>query len=172
MSRNADKGREAENAVARVLREAGFTEAERRSKRGGYTHVECDHCDISGEAHGRPCTYCAGAGVVTVHRDAGDIAGVPRTAVQVKWSPYMPLHRMLAATETQRIAAGAWYGLLVVKRKGVGLARAGEWDAYLPERQLAPLLGGGIAVTDTPWRADLAAVARVLAESLLRVRAG
>lgn len=120
-SRNVDKGREAENAAAAVFAANGMPHAERRSKRGGYMDLE----------DGR-----------RIHRDAGDLTGIPGVVVQVKWSGYAPLAKDMEATETQRQAAGADVGLLVRKRKGVGCGRAGEWDAYLPLWQLSNLLDG------------------------------
>lgn len=142
-NRNVDKGREAENAVAQVLRAAGMPHAERRSKRGG--HVELD-----GEL---------------VPADAGDLTGVPGVVVQVKWSGYRPLAQDMHRTEQQRRVAGADVGLLVRKRPRVGCARAGEWDAYLPSWAVARLFGapGAREAQTAPWRADLDTVARLLA---------
>lgn len=148
-SRNVDKGREAENAVAAFLSLHGFPHVERRTKRGGYV-------DLDG---------------VLVPADAGDLTGIPGVVVQVKWSPYKPLEHDLRRTEEQRRVGRADVGLLVRKRKGVGLARAGEWDAYLPEWALAYLLTGtsyaepanptqhGIP---SPWHTDLATAAALI----------
>lgn len=119
-SRNVDKGREAENAVAAFLSLRGFPHVERRTKRGGYV-------DLDG---------------VLVPADAGDLTGIPGVVIQVKWSPYKPLAEDMRRTEEQRRAGRADIGLLVRKRKGVGLARAAEWDAYLPEWAVSYLLRG------------------------------
>lgn len=168
-NRNVDKGREAENAVARVLREAGMPHAERRTKRGGTAKLPCD---CRGGLPG--CTFCGGSGRQVVPADAGDLTGVPGVVVQVKWSGYKPLAEDMRRTDEQRRVAGADVGLLVRKRKGVGCARADEWDAYLPQWQLAELLSiwQGPTVTpdpaarplaERPWRADLRTAAQLLA---------
>lgn len=165
-SRNVDKGREAENAAAEVLREHGMLHAERRTKRGGTVELVCP---CGGDDFG-----CDGTREVPA--DAGDLTGIPGVVVQVKWSPYRPLAEDMRRTDEQRRVARADVGLLVRKRKGVGLARAGEWDAYLPTWQLAELLAvwQGPTVTPDPaprpladatWHTDLATAARLLAHA-------
>lgn len=148
-NRNVDKGREAENAVAAYLSLHGFPHAERRTKRGGYV-------DLDG---------------VLVPADAGDLTGIPGVVVQVKWSPYKPLAHDMRRTEEQRRVGRADVGLLVRKRKGVGLARAGEWDAYLPEWAVSYLLRGESythpaaerARPQSPWwHTDLATAAALI----------
>lgn len=144
-NRNVDKGREAENATARVLQAAGCPHAERRAKRGGMVRL------ASGDV---------------VPADAGDITGVPGVVVQVKWSPYRPLHHDLARTEEQRQVIGADVGLLVRKRHRVGLERAAEWDAYLPMGQLAYLLDAQAPMPELAgrvWHTDLWTAARTIA---------
>jgi hypothetical protein len=153
-NRNVDKGREAENAVAAVFRAHGMPGAERRAKRGGHVDLE----------DGR-----------RVHADAGDLAGIPGVVVQVKWSGYAPLAKDMVATEQQRLAASADVGLLVRKRKGVGCARAAEWDAYLPGWAVLALLSNYGADTSWPrestadpyavWHTDLETAVRVLASA-------
>lgn len=142
-----DKGREAESAVAAFLSLHGFPHVERRAKRGGYVDV----------------------GGTLVPADAGDLTGIPGVVVQVKWSPYKPLAEDMRRTEEQRRAGRADIGLLVRKRKGVGLARAGEWDAYLPEWAVAYLIGGlsyiheaPPATVNSPWHTDLATAAALI----------
>ena len=148
-NRNVDKGREAENAVAVVFQRLGMPGAERRAKRGGYMDLP------DGQR---------------VHRDAGDLAGIPGVVVQVKWSGYAPLAKDMLATERQRQAAGAAIGLLVRKRKGVGCARAGEWDAYLPAWALWSLWEW-VPPTDNAmdpyavWSTDLENAVRALASA-------
>ena len=148
-SRNVDKGREAESAVAAFLSLHGFPHVERRAKRGGYV-------DVDG---------------VLVPADAGDLTGIPGVVVQVKWSPYKPLAEDLRRTEEQRRAGRADVGLLVRKRKGVGLGRAGEWDAYLPEWAVGHLLRGDSFTVPSPsnvprqhpwWHTDLATAASLI----------
>lgn len=174
MSRNADKGRSAESAAASVFVQAGLPGVERRAKRGGFTEVECWACGGGGWGYKGECAECNGTGERVVHRDAGDLAGIPGVVVQVKWSPYASLTKDLAATEDQRLAGGAQIGLLVRKRKGVGLSRAPEWDAYLPMWQLQTLLGSPVSLDDMArrvWHTDLWTVARLVVEYLNRVLA-
>lgn len=150
-NRNVDKGREAENAVAAVFQRLGMPGAERRAKRGGYMDLP------DGQR---------------VHRDAGDLAGIPGVVVQVKWSGYAPLLKDMLATDLQRQAAGAAIGLLVRKRPGVGLARAGEWDAYLPTWAVVDLLApeaawpvGSAVDPYAVWHTDLETAVRALASA-------
>lgn len=144
-SRNVDKGREAENAVAAVFQANGFPYAERRSKRGGTVMLDG----------------------VPVPADAGDLTGIPGLVVQVKWSGYKSLAEDMRRTEEQRRVAGADVGLLVRKRPGVGAGRAGEWDAYLPQWAVAELLyaRAGTFHRDSTniWHTDLQTVVSLLA---------
>jgi hypothetical protein len=174
-SRNVDKGREAENAVAAYLSLHGFPHAERRAKRGGYVDVDCGGCGGSGNISDAPgCPDCYGAGSIPVPADAGDLTGIPGVVIQVKWSPYMPLAEAMRRTEEQRRAGRADVGLLVVKRKAVGLGRAAEWDAYLPEWAVAYLLSGSSYTEGWPgcwphgqavWHTDLATAAALIARA-------
>jgi len=178
-SRNVDKGREAENAVATFLQGVGFPHAERRSKRGGTVQVECPACRGAGSY---PVIYSEGVlrsacgecddGMATVPADAGDLTGIPGVVIQVKWSGYKPLAEDMRRTEEQRRAGRADVGLLVRKRKAVGMARAGEWDAYLPQWALPWLLvesrhyPSPPDTTDTAvWHTDLATAARLIARA-------
>lgn len=168
-NRNVDKGREAENAAAAVFQLHGMPHCERRTKRGGTVEVDCP-CGGVGSCP------CMGTGRREVPADAGDLTGMPGVVVQVKWSPYKPLAHDLARTDEQRRVAGADVGLLVRKRKGVGCARAGEWDAYLPAWQLAHLFTSACtgdrqwpdqdppAPTAT-WHTDLATAAQLIAHA-------
>lgn len=167
-SRNVDKGREAENAVASFLQGAGFPHCERRAKRGGYVAIPC----MEGCEPGADCWRCDGAGAL-VPADAGDLTGIPGVVIQVKWSGYKPLAEDMRRTDEQRRAGRADIGLLVRKRKGVGLARAGEWGAYLPEWAVAWLLSGAsyteYVTTDAfacnataTWHTDLATAAALI----------
>ncbi|WP_408895898.1 hypothetical protein ACJ5H2_13355 [Nocardioides sp. R1-1] len=160
-NRNVDKGREAENAVAAVLRQHGMAGAERRAKRGGIVYLPCE-CVGMDEAPG--CDHSNGR---PVPADAGDLTGIPGVVVQVKWSGYKPLAEDMRRTDEQRRVAGADVGLLVRKRRGYGAARAGEWDAYLPHRQMATLVGAGEfgqpANLSGIWHTDLRTAAQLLA---------
>lgn len=171
-SRNVDKGREAENAVASFLQLVGFPHAERRAKRGGLVRIDCTACSGTGWSDdGSPyfCTVCDGDCKVSVPADAGDLTGIPGVVIQVKWSGYKPLVEDMRRTEEQRRAGNADVGLLVRKRKAVGMARAGEWDAYLPQWALPWLLveshhyPSPPDTTDTAvWHTDLATAARLI----------
>lgn len=170
-NRNNEKGRLAENATALVFQQAGLPGVERRAKRGGYTEVDCWACRGGGWGYKAECPECDGHGTRTVHRDAGDLAGIPGVVVQVKWSGYASLTKDLAATEDQRLAGGAQIGLLVRKRHGVGLARAAEWDAYLPTWQLQALLDSPVELGDLSrrvFKTDLWTAARLIAEHVRR----
>ena len=72
--------------------------------------------------------------------DKGDIAGIPRCAVEVKSGARLALPEWLRETETERINAGARHGILVVKLRGMGEAKVGDWPAILPISQLIELL--------------------------------
>lgn len=145
-NRNVDKGREAENAVAKVLQAHGMLHAERRTKRGGTVLLDG----------------------VPVPADAGDLTGMPGVVVQVKWSGYKPLAHDMLRTDQQRRVARADVGLLVRKRPGVGCARAGEWDAYLPTAQVQDLLGSTLSLGHLAgriWHTDLDTAASLLAHA-------
>jgi hypothetical protein len=77
-------------------------------------------------------------------RDRGDIDGTPGLVWQVKNCAVLHVETWLAETEDQRLAAGADYGVLVVKRPGH--AHPARWNAYLPLRAWLALLGSGLAV--------------------------
>lgn len=172
-NRNVDKGREAENAVAKVLQDHGMTHAERRAKRGGTVLLDCAECQGTGHDYVRNVNGghapCDGRGYVRVPADAGDLTGVPGVVVQVKWSGYKSLAADMLRTEQQRRVAGADVGLLVRKRQGVGCGRAGEWDAYLPQRAVAWLMhaaepvNGGPLRHEAVWHTDLDTAAALLA---------
>lgn len=161
-NRNVDKGREAENAVAAVLAAAGMVHAERRTKRGGMAHLPCWECNGL-----QACARCDGVGTIPVPADAGDITGVPGVVVQVKWSGYKPLAEDMRRTDEQRRVARADIGLLVRKRPGVGLGRAHEWDAYLPQWAVALLItdnkGAHPPRSEAVWHTDLGTAAALIA---------
>lgn len=163
-----DKGREAENAVAAFLSLHGFPHAERRTKRGGMVPLLCECRGVVPD-----CEDCHGTAQRLVPADAGDLTGIPGVVIQVKWSPYKPLAHDMRRTEEQRRVGRADVGLLVRKRKGVGLTRAGEWDAYLPEWAMAYLLSGDSYHAPAPtvptagpqwgtWHTDLATAAALI----------
>lgn len=72
--------------------------------------------------------------------DRGDIAGMPGVAWEVKSGARICLPEWLRQAEAERAADGAAYGVLVVKPKGVGAERVGQWPAVLPLDALLRLL--------------------------------
>ncbi len=64
--------------------------------------------------------------------DLGDITGTPGLCWEVKATSLRPnLSLWLRETETERMACGADYGILVVKTKGMGYSRVGQWWAVM-----------------------------------------
>jgi hypothetical protein len=72
--------------------------------------------------------------------DQGDVTGIPGICVEVKNCATYDLPGWMRETEAERWAAGADVGALVVKPRGVGATRVGEWWAVLTLDQLAYLL--------------------------------
>ncbi|WP_242908704.1 hypothetical protein [Actinomadura terrae] len=111
MSQAKDIGTRAETAVVRYLRTAGWPGAERRALTGAL--------------------------------DQGDITGTPGIAWEVKARKRPPSDEQVLAwlveTEVERANAGAEWGVLVVRRPGVGPANAGRWWAYLSVADVAAL---------------------------------
>lgn len=104
---NLEKSKVAERALATYLRTHGWPGAE-RTVRTGYR--------VDGRTFG----------------DHGDVDGTPGVAWQMKVTDDRRLHLVpawLAETDAQRGAAGADYGVLVIKR--AGHAHPGTWWAYL-----------------------------------------
>jgi hypothetical protein len=67
--------------------------------------------------------------------DIGDIIGVESFTIQVKnhVTPHIP--EWLRATEKQRCNGGMEYGVLIVKRQGIGARNVGAWAAVMIESQ-------------------------------------
>lgn len=116
-------GTAAETAVVRCLQTAGWPSAERRSLRG--------------------------------QLDAGDITGTPGVCWSVKggdaakFASDKQVADWLAEVEKQKTNAGAEAFVLVLQRKGVGLANAWRWWAIMPGWEYEALcsadnLGGGM----------------------------
>jgi hypothetical protein len=104
------RGKEAERAIVRWARDNGYPHAERVIRTGYRTAARQS-------------------------ADTGDVTLCPAVIVQAK--TYTDAGRMeraipqwMADTEAQRIAAGAEYALLVVRRNGC--ADVGEWWCWLP----------------------------------------
>ena len=110
---NRRRGIDAERRVATWLRAHGWPGAE-RAVRTGY----------------RTATRASA--------DPGDITGTPGLAWQVKDCAREQVDAWLAETEEQAEAAGADYGLLVVRRRRVG--DVGRWWVYMRLADLGGLL--------------------------------
>jgi hypothetical protein len=104
---NLARSKEQERKVATYLRVTGWPGAE-RTVRTGYKSKKREHADL------------------------GDIDGTPNLVWQVKDTAekaWWQVNNWLAETDTQRIAAKADFGILVVRRPGH--AHVGEWWAWL-----------------------------------------
>lgn len=135
---NRRKGHDAERAVSRYLRTAGFPHAE-RAIRTAYT------------AAGRAIP------------DPGDITGTPGLAWQVKDHARESITQWLAETDVQRAAAGADFGILVQRRRGH--ADPGQWWAWITVKQLVMLHEDAVSYSefhDTPMRLQLRHVVSLL----------
>jgi hypothetical protein len=130
------KGKAAEQAVARYLREHGWPDAA-RTVRTGWANERGSRADV------------------------GDIDGTSRLVWQVKTGASdmsgASVPRSLAETVNQAIAAGADYGLLVVRRSGK--SDPGQWWVWLGARDFRDLLRGDVfpagTLVDFPIRAQL-----------------
>lgn len=95
------------------------------------------------QAHGFPhCERRALSGV----EDKGDLTGIPGLCVEIKGGKAAEnasdgqIQAWLDETETERMNARADIGILAVKRKGVGLNRAGEFWAVVDGGVFADLI--------------------------------
>lgn len=115
MNRSKALGTAGETAVVNYMRAHGFATAERRALAGVF--------------------------------DLGDVTGVPGLVVEVKSGQAAAnasdgrIAAWMTETERERDNADADFGLLVLKRAGIGVLRAGEWWAFLPAWQFVALLG-------------------------------
>lgn len=125
MNRSKQIGTAGESAVVGYLRPNGFPGAERRALAGVH-----DLGDITGTG---PLCWEVKAGGAAANASDGQVS---------KW---------LDETEVERQNAQADYGLLVMKRAGIGPARAGEWWAVLPAWQFLSLQG----IRHSPVPADV-----------------
>lgn len=87
-------------------------------------------------------------------RDRGDITGIPKVVLEVKSGARINLAGWLKETEVERLNDRAIYGALVIKLRGVGASRAGEWPVLLPLSQFLQLLReagyGGVPLPQEP----------------------
>jgi hypothetical protein len=72
--------------------------------------------------------------------DKGDVSGTPGICWEVKGARNIDLPGWLRETERERVNANADVGVLVVKTKGYGEPRAGEWAAVVPLSVMTDLL--------------------------------
>lgn len=115
---NSTKGKNDERRVAHYLRFNGFPDA-KRTVRAGF----------------RAAGY--------VSRDEGDICGTPGIAWQIKSTDerrWYQIPQWLSEASEQKMAAGAFVGILVLKRRGY--ADPSSWWAWLWLNELAALLPG------------------------------
>lgn len=135
-------GTATESAVVRYLRTHGYPGAERRALRG--------------------------------RDDAGDITGCPGLAIEVKGGKQAInasdslVASWLIETESERVAAGADIGLLVIKRSGIGTTNVDRWWAVMTANTVAVLLAAG---EYPPDRVGLAPVRMHLGSALVLLRA-
>lgn len=80
-------------------------------------------------AHGHPAAErraLAGA------KDRGDISGIPGVVIEVKSAARLEIPAWLRETKAEQANDGARIGLLVIKPRGIGNTRVGQWWAVLP----------------------------------------
>lgn len=141
MNRSKQVGTAGESAVVAVLRASGFPQAERRALAGAF--------------------------------DLGDVTGTPGLVWEVKAGAAAAnasdgqVRAWLRECEVERQNADAHFGLLVMKRAGIGVARADEWWAVLPLWQLFALraLPCPDHIADAPARLHLSTVIYLLRDA-------
>lgn len=72
--------------------------------------------------------------------DTGDVTGTPNLVWEMKSGARLDVPGWLTETEQERARAGAEFGILVIKPKGLGEASVGRWWAILPMDQMTDLL--------------------------------
>jgi hypothetical protein len=75
------------------------------------------------------------------NKDRGDVTGTPGLVWEVKSAARITLPEWLRETETERGNAQSDFGILVVKPKGYGVGRIGEWPAIVPLWAMTYMLG-------------------------------
>ena len=142
MSRSKDIGTRAEAAVARVMRENGWPDAERSALHGAK-----DRGDLTG------------IGAVCVEVKGGHAAEQASDGQVLAW---------MAELDAECVHKGADVGVLVMKRKGVGHGNAERWWAVMWLADLEPADKGHMTMDDIyalsriPVRMTLADACRVL----------
>ena len=72
--------------------------------------------------------------------DRGDIAGIAGVVLEVKSGARLELPAWMREAEVERMNDNAAYGLLIIKPKGVGTTRIGEWPVVMPLSRALRLL--------------------------------
>jgi hypothetical protein len=135
-NRSKQIGTAGESAVRDYLRVNGFYGCERRALNG--TH---DLGDLTG------------IGPLVVEVKAGAAAARASDAQVRAW---------MVETEVERMNADADFGLLVMKRAGIGPARAGDWWCVMPTWQFLALHGHHRSNSNLPVRMHLSTAVLVL----------
>ena len=73
--------------------------------------------------------------------DKGDIAGIPKIAIEVKNQKSYKIHEWIKETKQEQINAEADFGILVIKPNGIGVSKVDQWWAVLTLDDLVQLLG-------------------------------
>lgn len=73
-------------------------------------------------------------------KDKGDVTGCIGLVFEQKAANRIDIPAWLRETEAERINAAADYGVLVIKPRGVGDTRVGQWAAVMPLGDLTRLL--------------------------------
>ena len=108
VNKSGNIGTAAETAVVRVFNANGFPHVERRRLRG--------------------------------NKDCGDLSGIPGVVVEVKGGNAARnasdrlIESWLDETQVETVNAGADIGVLIVARRGIGPANAGQWWAITRNR--------------------------------------
>lgn len=129
-------GTKAETAVCRYLADNGWPHAERRTLKGVL--------------------------------DQGDITGTPGICWEIKGGEAAAtasdglVSAWLEETETERINARADIGVLVMRRRGIGPLRAGDWWAVVPGAHVFPTFWEIPGLRHAPVRLHLATACRLL----------
>lgn len=104
-------------------------------------------------------------------QDRGDIAGVPGIVIEVKGghaaenASDAQVIAWLEETETERRNDNAAYGILVLKRKGVGHENAARWTAVMWSDAYAHLVTGQTIGLVYPVRTTLANIITTLQDA-------
>jgi hypothetical protein len=109
--------------------------------------------------------------VLHAHADLGDIVipGVPiifevKAGKQTQTVSDLQLEQWMRETDRERDNAEARYGVLVLKRWGVGAQNADRWWAYLDVAALAQLMGAPGHLNAAPVRMELGDLLGIFAD--------